>query len=157
MPKDSAEDLPQELDLAPEPVAEPEVEEATPEQLAMVEQLEKQIEELESRQEPETPLSPRGSLPKDSAEDLPQELDLAPEPVAELLSQLTNLQQQIDDLENISSTNRNIPEDVSIKHTPEINKSETQADTELEQKIIHALHVQNRKLDDIEKKLRKSI
>ena len=45
-----------ELDLAPEPVTE----------------------------EPEpSPPSPRGSLPKESAEELPQELDLAPEPVTE--------------------------------------------------------------------------
>ena len=112
---------------------------------------------LESHQEPETPLSSRGSLPKDSTEELPQELDLAPEPIDELLSQLNDLQQQIDDLENISSTNLNIPEDISIKHTPEINKSETQVDTGIEQKIIHTLHIQKQKLDDIEKKLRKPI
>jgi hypothetical protein len=54
LPKESAEELPQELDLAPEPVTEP-----------------------------EPPSSPRGSLPKESAEELPQELDLAPEPVTE--------------------------------------------------------------------------
>ena len=54
LPKDSAEELPQELDLAPEPITEP-----------------------------EAPSSPRGSLPKDSAEELPQELDLAPEPITE--------------------------------------------------------------------------
>ncbi|MFB5635112.1 MAG: hypothetical protein ACE5RB_00610, partial [Nitrosopumilus sp.] len=42
-------------------------------------------QELESKPEPvikpEPPSSPRGSLPKESAEELPQELDLAPEPV----------------------------------------------------------------------------
>ncbi|MDH3312903.1 MAG: hypothetical protein OEM28_07115 [Nitrosopumilus sp.] len=47
----------------------------------------KSTEQLESPQEPitepETPSSPRGSLPKDSAEELPQELDLAPEPITE--------------------------------------------------------------------------
>ncbi|KFM14816.1 hypothetical protein AAA799D11_01517 [Marine Group I thaumarchaeote SCGC AAA799-D11] len=58
LPKESAEELPQELDLAPEPVTEeptpePEEEEATPEQLARLEQLEKQIQELESKPEPE--------------------------------------------------------------------------------------------------------
>ena len=33
--------------------------------------------------EPEPPSSPRGSLPKESAEELPQELDLVPEPEPE--------------------------------------------------------------------------
>ena len=42
LPKDSAEELPQELDLAPKPITEPEEEEATPEQLARLEP-EKQI------------------------------------------------------------------------------------------------------------------
>jgi len=44
-----------------------------------------QIQELESKPEPviEPPSSPRDSLPKESAEELPQELDLAPEPVIE--------------------------------------------------------------------------
>ena len=45
------------------------------------------IQELESQPEPvtepEPPSSPRGSLPKESAEELPQELDLVPEPVTE--------------------------------------------------------------------------
>ncbi|MBT8243518.1 MAG: hypothetical protein HKP34_07490, partial [Nitrosopumilus sp.] len=42
------------------------------------------IQALESKPEPalepEPPSSPRGSLPKESAEELPQELDLVPEP-----------------------------------------------------------------------------
>ncbi|MDH5432071.1 MAG: hypothetical protein OEW78_09385 [Nitrosopumilus sp.] len=44
-----------------------------------------QIQELESKPEPviEPPSSPRDSLPKESAEELPQELDLTPEPVIE--------------------------------------------------------------------------
>ena len=72
-------------------------EEISPEQLAQIEQLEKQIQELESQpepepepepepvteEEPEQALSPRGSLPKESSDELPQELDLAPEPVTE--------------------------------------------------------------------------
>jgi len=45
LPNESAEELPQELDLAPESI-EPEEEEATPEQLLRLEQLEKQIEKL---------------------------------------------------------------------------------------------------------------
>ena len=71
------------------------------------------IEELESQPEPviepEPPSSPRGSLPKESAEELPQELDLAPEPVVEpeeeeatpeQLSRLEQLEKQIEELES---------------------------------------------------------
>ncbi|MFQ5496922.1 MAG: hypothetical protein ACE5DU_03450, partial [Nitrosopumilus sp.] len=54
LPKDSTEELPQELDLVPEPITEPKDEEATPEQLARLEQLEKQIKKLESQPEPIT-------------------------------------------------------------------------------------------------------
>ncbi|MCV0430969.1 hypothetical protein, partial [Nitrosopumilus sp.] len=76
----------QELESQPEPITEPEEEEATPEQIQKLEELERQIKELESQPEPitepELP-SPRGSLPKESTEDLPQELDLAPEPITE--------------------------------------------------------------------------
>ena len=79
------------------------------------ESTEELIQELESQSEPvtesEPPSSPRGSLPKESTEELPQELDLAPEPVTEpeeeatpeQLSQVNELQQQIDDLENTLS------------------------------------------------------
>ena len=59
-------DLP-EVSIEPESVQSqpsPE-EEATPEQLARLEQLEKQLQELESQPSPET--SPWGSLPKESA------------------------------------------------------------------------------------------
>ena len=61
----------------------PEPEEATSEQLARLEELEKQIAKLESPSTPEPPKSPRGSLPMDTNEELPQELELAPEPVTE--------------------------------------------------------------------------
>ncbi|HJM26304.1 MAG TPA: hypothetical protein QF686_07310, partial [Nitrosopumilus sp.] len=60
---------------------QPEPEEDISEQLSRIEELEKQIEVIESQ--PETPSSSRGSLPKDSQEELPQELDLAPEPEPE--------------------------------------------------------------------------
>ena len=81
LPKESAEELPQELELVPE-----------------------------STTEPEPPSSSRGSLPKESAEELPQELELVPESITEpeveeatpeQLSQVNDLQQQIDDLENV--------------------------------------------------------
>ena len=59
--------------------------ESTSEQLSRLNDLQKQIRKLESHPEsttePETPLSPRGSLPKDSTGELPQELDLASESV----------------------------------------------------------------------------
>jgi len=58
-------------------------EEATPEQIARLEQLEKQIAELESKPTKELPKISQGVLPKDTTEELPQELDLAPEPVLE--------------------------------------------------------------------------
>ncbi len=45
LPKENTLELPQELDLVPEPVSEPE--KATPEQIARVKQLEKQIAKLE--------------------------------------------------------------------------------------------------------------
>ena len=47
LPKENTLELPQELDLVPEPVSEPE--KATPEQKARVKQLEKQIAKLESK------------------------------------------------------------------------------------------------------------
>ena len=49
-------------------------EEATHEQLARLEQLEKQLQELKSQPSPEPPSSPWGSLPKESATQL-QELE----------------------------------------------------------------------------------
>ena len=103
--------------------------------------------------EPEILSSPRGSLPKDSAEDLPQELDLAPEPITEQLSQLNDLQQQTNELENILSTQPNLSKDLPAHQTSKVNKSENPVDTEIEHKIINILQKQNQKLDEIEKKL----
>ncbi len=178
LPKESAEELPQELDLAPEPITEPEEEEATPEQLARLEQLEKQIQELESTSEPitkpETLSSPRGSLPKESTEELPQELDLAPEPITEpeeeeatpeQLSQVNDLQQQIDDLENILS-NQKFPdsepeeEEATPEQLSQVKELEKEIErleaVDIEHEIIQTLRKQNKKLDDIENKLHNS-
>ena len=165
LPKESAEELPQELDLAPEPVTEepspePEDEEATPEQLARLEQLEKQIQELESEPSPEpAPSSPRGSLPKESAEELPQELDLAPEPVTEepspepedeeatpeQLEQLDELQKQLNELE-IKLSAKPVPKIQSeseiepvIEEYSESNDLEDQMN-ELEDELFSKLH-----------------
>ena len=156
LPKESTEELPQELDLAPEPVTEePEPEEATPEQLARLEQLEKQIQELESKPEPSPP-SPRGSLPKESTEELPQELDLAPEPVteepepeeeatSEQFEQLDELQKQIDELESKLSE-KPVLEIISepaiepkIEEYSEFDDIEVQID-ELENELNSKLH-----------------
>ena len=86
-----------------------ESDEATPEQLARLEELEKQLAELESTPTPESPKSPRGSLPKDTDEELPQELELAPEPISESdeatpeqLARLEELEKQLAELESKS-------------------------------------------------------
>ena len=138
LPKESAEELPQELELLPEPAVE-------------------------------TAPSSKGSLPKESAEELPQELELLPEPAVETqdeevtpeqLSQVNNLEQQIDELEDIlfsqlDPTSEGTPEQLSkIKELEkEIEKLET---VDLEHEIIQTLQNQNEKLDNIEKKLSSS-
>jgi molecular chaperone DnaK (HSP70) len=118
--------------------------------------------------EPEPPSSPRGSLPKESAEELPQELDLVPEPepeneqaTPEQITQLDDLQRQIDKLENMlsnpilfesKSAEEFTPEQISKvkKLEKEIKKLE-RVDTVYD--IIQTLQKQNKKLDHIEKKL----
>jgi molecular chaperone DnaK (HSP70) len=131
------------------------------------------ISELESKPEPvepEPPSSPRGSLPKESAEELPQELDLAPEPVEpeeeeatpEQLTQVNDLQQQIDDLENILS-HQNFPdsnpeeEEATPEQFSKVKELEKEIEkleaVDIEHEIIQTLRKQNKKLDDIENKL----
>ena len=88
----------------------PKPEEATPKQIARLEQLEKQIAELESKpiqEKPKPVKSPRGSLPKETTEELSQELDLAPEPASEpeeatpeQIARLEQLEKQIAELES---------------------------------------------------------
>ena len=95
-------------ELESKPVTE-DPEEATQEQLQRLEQLEKQIAELESK--PKQQKYTRGSLPKETDEELPQELDLAPEPISETvtgqeeatqeqLQRLEQLEKQIAELES---------------------------------------------------------
>ena len=129
------------------------------------------LQELESKPEPviepEPPSSPRGSLPKESAEELPQELDLAPEPVIEpeeatpeQLAQINDLQQQIDDLESVLS-HQNFPDSQPEEATPEqfskVKELEKEIEkleaVDIEHEIIQTLRKQNKKLDDIENKL----
>ena len=130
------------------------------------------ISELESKPEPvepEPPSSPRGSLPKESAEELPQELDLAPEPVEpeeeeatpEQLTQVNDLQQQIDDLENVLS-HQNFPdsqpeEEATPEQFSKVKELEKEIEkleaVDIEHEIIQTLRKQNKKLDYIENKL----
>ena len=135
LPKDSSEELPQELDLAPEPTPEPE--EATTEQLSKIEELEKQIEAIESQPEP------------------------TPEPeeaTTEQLGQLSDLQHQIDELENELFSKLNPSSDVDSTEQTSKNREfekeiEILEDIDIENEIIQSLQEQNKKLDDIEKKL----
>ena len=108
-------------------IPEPIEEEATPEQLSRLAQLEAQIQELESQ--PAKPLpSPRGSLPKQTTTELPQELDLVPAPIEE------------------EATPEQLRDDESKKIIEKI-------DTNIEQEIIQILQKQNKKLNYIENKL----
>ena len=172
---DNLGDIPEVL--FPELISTPEQPpKATPEQLARLEQLEKQIQELEQ------PPSPRGSLPKETTIELPQELDLAPEPIPEeatpepipeeatpepipeeatpeqlaRLEQLTDIQNQIIELENVLSSTKT--PSVTTEESEEIEKLEHDLEevhvTNKENEILKTLLKQNEKLDFIEKKLR---
>ena len=129
------------------------------------------VQELESKPEPivepEPPSSPRGSLPKESAEELPQELDLAPEPIVEpeeatpeQLTQVNDLQRQIDDLENVLSRQNfsdSQPEEATSEQFSKVEELEKEIEkleaVDIEHEIIQTLRKQNKKLDDIENKL----
>jgi len=104
LPKESAEELPQELDLAPEPIVE-QTDEATPEQLLQLNDLQQQIDELENI--------------------LATKLNTSDEPTFEQLSRVKELEKEIEKLEAI----------------------------DIEHEIIQTLRKQNKKLDDIEHKL----
>ena len=144
-------------------------EEATPEQLLRLEQLEKQIQELETKpSQAESLSSSRGSLPKESIEELPQELDPVQEPAEfeeettpEQLFQLNYTQQQINELESTPSSKLNPSfDDSATEQFPEIKKLGKEIkqleDGSIEHMIIQILHKQNKKLDDIERKLHSS-
>ena len=146
LPKDTSEELSQELDLSPS--TEPDTEEeATPEQLAKLEQLEQQIQELESQPKSVSIPAPRGLLPKDTSEELSQELDLSPstepdteeEATPEQLAKLEQLEQQIQELESqpksvsIPAPRGLLPKDTSEELSQELDLSpSTEPDTEEE-------------------------
>ena len=112
--------------------------------------------------EPESarPSIVRGSLPKESAEDLPQELDLAPENHYQKLTQLNYLQQQVDELKHMISNELLHGSRSEKKYRPDnffkIEKSidvENSESNKVEHEIIWSLLNQNKKLDDLEKKI----
>jgi len=148
LPKESAEELPQELELQPEPAEEPEEEEATPEQLSQLNELQQQIDDLEnvlSKQKFSEP-----------AEE-PEEEEATPEQ----LSQLNELQQQIDDLENVLSKQKfSEPEEATPEQFSKVKELEKEIEkleaVDIEHEIIQTLQKQNKKLDDIENKLHTS-
>ena len=132
----------------------------------------KPTQELESPPKPkvETPSSSKGSLPKGFTAKPTQELESPPKPKVETqendevtpeqLSQVNDLEHQIDELENVlfsqlDPTLEVTPEQLSkIKELEkEIEKLET---IDLEHEIIQTLQNQNKKLDNIEKKLHSS-
>ena len=133
---------------------------STPKELELV---------LEPAEEVPKPSSPRGSLPKQSTEELSQELELVPEPAEEVpeeatpeqFTQLNELQQQIDELEDILSTklipSTDEPTSEQLSRVKQLEKEiEKLENINAEQKIIKSLHKQNKKLDKIEKKLNRS-
>jgi len=145
LPKESSEELPQELELQPEPVTEPQDEEATPEQLSQVTDLQNQINELENMLSSNT-----SSL----SESEPQDEEATPEQ----FSQVTDLQNQIDELEDVlisqldTSSHEATPEQIS--QVKELEKEiEILESADIEHEIIQTLQKQNKKLDDIEEKL----
>jgi len=130
------------LESSPEPISEPPEEEATSEQLARLEQLEKQIHELESSPEP--------------ISEPPEE-----EATSEQLARLDDLQKQINELEDALATELNTSSDeLSIDQFSKVEESgkdiEAFESTDAEHEIIQILRKQNKKLDDIEKKLHDS-
>ena len=112
----------------------PKPEEATPEQIARLEQLEKQIAKLESKpskEELEPQKNSRGSLPKKTDVELPQELDLVPEPLSEpeeatpeQIARLEQLEKQIAKLESKPSKEK--PEEATPEQIARLEQLEKQ-------------------------------
>ena len=151
LPKESAEELPQELDLAPEPVTEEptpepepeEEEEATSEQLQQLDELQKQIDELETKLS-EKPVHEINSEPE-------------VEPVIEEFSEYNDLEDQIDELEDELTSKLHPTDEVTEEQISRVNELEKEIEkleaADIEHEIIQTLQKQNKKLDDIEKKL----
>ena len=147
LPKESTEELLQELDLSLEPVIEeplPEPEEeATSEQLEQLDELQKQIDELESKLS-EKPVPEMNSEPE-------------VEPVIDEYSEFNDLEDQIDELENELTSKLHPSEEATEEQISRVNELEKEIEklesVDIEHEIIQTLQKQNKKLDDIEKKL----
>ncbi|RMW38184.1 MAG: hypothetical protein EA447_03815, partial [Nitrosopumilus sp.] len=142
------EELPQELDLAPEPVTEePEPEEeATSEQFEQLDELQKQIDELESKLS-EKPVLEIISEP-------------AIEPKIEEYSEFDDIEVQIDELENELNSKLHPSDESTKEQISRVNELEKEIEklesADIEHEIIQTLQKQNKKLDDIENKLGKT-
>ena len=127
---------------------------------------------LESSIQTKPPSISRGSLSKKSAEELPQELDLVPKIEPELIPestvqskpftsmQLDDLQKQIDKLQNMFSNLTSFEfksiKEITPKQFSKIMESKNQTKklgVKIEYDLIQTLQNQNKKLDDMEKKL----
>jgi CheY-like chemotaxis protein len=126
--------------ILPEPIVKLENEEDTTEHLKKLNQLQKQIQKLKLQSEQTSPSSTKGSLPKESAEKLIQELDPVPEPeqtseledeknTTEHLKKLNQSQKQIQKLQNIShqhtfnQKNSQLEKSIGVAPEPVINIS----------------------------------
>ena len=124
--------------ILPEPIVKLEEEEDTTEHLEKLNQLQKQTQKLKSQSEQISPSSPRGSLPKESTEELLQELDLVPEPeqtpeledeedTTEHLEKLNQLQKQTQKSQNIphqhtfSQKNSQLEKSIGVAPEPVVN------------------------------------
>ena len=132
LPKDTGADLPQELELLPPDTPPPEHSTNTPPP---------EPNSTDKQAPSEPPPSPRGSLPKDTGADLPQELELLPpdnpdpeqdddpeelEPDAKQLAELGDLKSQLAELEdsltNIKSLAKMVFEKPKDTETPELGQ-----------------------------------
>jgi uncharacterized phage infection (PIP) family protein YhgE len=116
LPKESTEELPQELELVPEPITKPEEEEATPEQLSQVNDLQQQIDDLEnvlsnqklSKYEPEEEEATPEQLSK--VKELEKEIEKleAVDIEHEIIQTLRKQNKKLDDIENKINNSVNV-------------------------------------------------
>ena len=133
----------EELESQLPPIVESEEEEATPEQLAQVDDLQKQIQELENTL---------------SSQTFPESIsDGGEEATPEQLAQVDDLQKQIQELENTLSVHlvpskNSVSDEFSKIHVLETEAKQLES-VDNEYEILETLEKQNKKLDDLEKKL----
>jgi len=122
---------------------------------------------------PEKLQSPRGSLPKDTSEELSQELELTPEPEAipetkpedeeatpDQINRFDQLKEQIEELESLLSSTPEPEPEATPEQLARLDKLEKQIEelesSNLEKKLIQKLEQENKKLDQIESNLNKT-